>query len=205
VISAVFFIASVGAVVRFGLKLGGQGPERWMASLVTLDLIAIVPAAVLITLIALFPAKGKRYWQRFWARAPFVFVLTTGVALAFSTMPFWYATLMGVEQLTDTDLNTVGTAPEGDCDNLRNGVFQNRGMRIEREGNRQVQHDKVLGTTDTLIVSWPSPCEYELRKPGDQRIMHVKITHVDQKGYNCAFNQTGTDRLVLSVRLDRVK
>lgn len=202
--SAIFFIASVGAVVRFGVKLGGQGPERWLAAMVTVELASFVPAAVLIALIALFPAKGKNYWRRFWGRAPFVLVIATGVVLTVYTMPFWYASLMGVEQLTDTDLNTVDAAPEGDCESIRNGVFDNKGMLIEREGNRQVQYDKVLGTTDTLIVSWPSPCEYELRKPDDGRIMHVKVTHVDEKGYDCAFDQTGTDRMVFTVRLDRV-
>lgn len=199
-----FCISTIAAAINFGQKLGGQGPKDWFVVFIMLELTILLPAVLLVSLIALIPAKGKRYWQRFWARAPYIVAIVTGSALVAYTLPIWYPALMGIEQLADTDLSAVSTAAEQDCGEVRDGVFENKGMRIAREGEHQVQYDKLLGTTDTFAVIWISPCQYELRKQGVDQTMLVKITHVDQNGYDCVFGQSGGDRLVYSLRLDRV-
>ncbi len=206
VLSVLFLSAALFLEFLFGEKLQGQNFLDHARVFITLLLATFGTTSVLTLIVALIPWKEQRYGMRFWSRLPYTaaFVTASALLLVYSVF-FLYPETSGMRQLSGVNFETIETAPAADCMSIHDGVFENEGFRIERRGAYQLNYEKTLGSKDELEVDWPTPCEYQLRQSGSDEVMRVKILQADSSGYDCAFMATDADRLVFTMRLNRVR
>ncbi|MBO9155315.1 hypothetical protein ACFOTA_24100 [Chitinophaga sp. GCM10012297] len=120
-----------------------------------------------------------------------------------------------------------GTAPEkSGCGKVKTGEFQMAGNEIApdqkwtivRNDSIQTEINHNSGQINTLSVKWLNDCEYELRylhsQPEDtsssvverrKRVVHVKITGVEENFYEFTIVPTEKDDIALSSRMRILK
>lgn len=200
------FVATL--LVRMGISLNDPGHGVFGAVLLGLSFVFITALLTLfVALLAAVPndRSGNYYGRRLWLRLPFVMLGTVAFMCVAVYFPEWWEGKHRMASFEGRPYDQVVSASEVDCASVKEGEFENEGIHIERRGTRQFQRDKVLGMEEELEVSWPSPCEYILHGEDSLSTRYVKITKVDDKGYDCLVYTGPTEATGFSIRLDRAR
>lgn len=197
------FVLSVAARLWYQDLIGEvQGKDLFIQTMVV-GIFLFIPSVVCVPLAGLVPWNGQRYGRRVLNRLPFVLAFVGVLVLGLASMEVWYPPLVGMKRMADVDFNALNAEPGTDCTLVRDGVFENANLRIERKGTHQHQTER-LGIEVDRRVEWPTPCEYTLRSEEDTLVLRVKILKVDSSGYECAHTYAGQERLIYRSRFERV-
>jgi len=200
------FVASL--LVRIVISLNDPGHGVFGAFLLGLSFVFLTALLTLfIALLAAIPRarSGNYYGRRLWLRLPFVMLGTVAFMCVAVYFPEWWEGKHGIRSFSERPYNEVVTAGEVDCASVKEGEFRNEGIRIERRGTRQFQHDEVLGTDEELEISWPTPCEYILHGEDSLSTRYVKIIGVDDTGYDCLVYTSEKGSTGYTIRLERAR
>lgn len=194
----------LGLVLRIKVAADtpGMGTGAGIGFAIAMVLIAVLVASVLSVLVALWPAGGRSFGERWRRRVPNAILVACLVAALVALLPEWYTGKHAMQPVEAVVYDNSPEATEG-CATIQNGVFGNAGIRIERRGGEQYQLDKVLGQEEQLRVTWLTPCVYELRGQDSTSVRLVKVTHVDSAGYDCILRYAFDTTFAFRMRLER--
>lgn len=198
----------VGLVTRVVVSLNDPGHGVFGAVLLGFGYMFLTALLTLVlACIVAIPADGhgNRYGQRLWLRLPFVLFGAVAAMSVGAYFPEWWEGRHGMRSFAGVPYAEAPLAAEQDCASVKEGLFRNEGIQIERSATRQFQRDEVLGMEEDLAITWPTPCEYILHGEDSMTTRYVRITKVDDEGYDCLV-YSGTDESVgYAMRIERVR
>lgn len=197
-----------GLVVRVSVSLNDPGHGVFGAVMLGLSFVFLT--ALLTLFVALLVAMpkdrtGNFYGRRLWLRLPFVMLGTILFMCVAVYFPEWWEGKHGMRSFGGIPYNEAPVAEDLDCATVKEGEFRTEGIWIERSGDRQFQRDEVLGMEEELAISWPTPCEYVLHGEDSLSDRHVKITKVDEGGYDCLVYASRDQDAGYAMRIERVR
>ena len=196
----------LACAARIIVSLNDPGHGVFGAVLLGTGLIFVTAILTLVlTVVVAFPAAGSAspYGRRMWLRLPFTLLAAVVVMSVGAYLPEWWEAKHGMQVVAGMRYGEVPTAAAADCVLVKDGVFENEGIKIVRKGDRQNQWDKVLGQEEVVRVTWSGPCEYVLHGENSFYDRYVKITKVDDQGYDCLVYSSVDDSVGYAMRIDR--
>ncbi len=134
-------------------------------------------------IISFLQSKGSPYSKRFKEVLPFT-ILGFTVVLCVVVAGLWLYALKYA--LPGVRKSFIEAKPYSDCSNLKEGIFENETITLERTGDKQIQTYKKLNKQIIFKIIWIGECEYELiPEAGPQFKTRVKVTSTNSESFTC--------------------
>jgi hypothetical protein len=145
--------------------------------------LIIAIGAILGLLFGLIPYKEKSFKEKFKTTLPLgISTILIVLIVIFSFAIFTNNSLKNRSSIKYDDITIPQTLS---CLNIHEGKFETKNILIRRNGNRQIQINKLTKEEKEFAIEWLSDCEYHLSRSNTSEKLKVKIVSITDTTYEC--------------------
>lgn len=215
IVSIVVYVLCAVMLFAVWLSETGNLPGRYnkeprefvFGMMVVMTVILGLMGGALGALLAVFPHKGRTYWERFARRLPFgLFPVMTLACIG----SMFSAITWNTEGYALAEKEQLASRPVPraiDCLRVHEGSFEAYGVTFVRKAAMQDQFDARTQERSRFDVHWKDACTYRLVRAGTtDTLVTVHITHVHAEGgYRCLVDWRDGGVMDLDVRPHRTR